>query len=482
MEDIKKQGFWRRLFSRIRTSLGWIKTDDEEVGLEEDALEGTTSSNISTSVRITSLEDVIYAIGQDLESLKVSFPNEYASFSDRLRFLETQYQKDFEDSQRELVFAIHPEKNTTLRAKAIQLQKEVSLFVQTRGEAKQLYQELEVAIVKLNKLYNVSIRYAQERNQMLTQAHRALGYISEIYQEWCKCNCSHEESKFIRLVIYGEYMLCKTFLRNSDSMFADAKRDLNMTHESNLSDFFRAFLQDELSDLRDLVNNITDDAFKRSFNQDIGDLLQTLSFAGMDIEILFMQSEFWQRVFQIENAVTEYIYQSNLGNADFEGVKVLECMNISVTFEEIENSPRDEARVSLSALYSQTKDERAWLLFKFLDVVSEEVTFKDLYFLLALFNLIDPLKSTDNQLYRCVENYVSKYNYDAQKIADKKERILRDTHNAQYAVLAYTADSNATAERIENSLKQCRFSFQRDDMAFYMDSRYFGNLKSLFIQ
>ena len=121
--------------------------------------------------------------------------------------------------------------------------------------------------------------------------------------------------------------------------------------------------------------------------------------------------------------------------------------------------PITNARLALVSLFAATHDDRVWLLLKFLKNISNEVTYKEIYFLVLLFDLLELLKNTPNTLFKHIEKYIDKFSYDSESIRKKKMNLLNHANNNQFVNYIKVFSFDEDFDKIVGTLSMLGFDF-----------------------
>jgi len=473
-------------FQRILTAKD-VKALPErtEVVLEEDFKEQQIVEAVVDEISLAkrTLMTKLYALEQEIEVFKKDFSPQYTYYLEKINNMRESYNLSLEEIRTKMTFEIDPELNSKMHGDIINLEREIKRFIESEVKFDILSKRLQMLIVKLNILYNVSIKHPNENSKVTSQVLRALTTEKEIADEFKECDYILEDNQFkdriVTLISYADYHIFKISLRNSSIVPAQMIEKLVLFAQFKDFDYitaFKAFVEDELSDLGELVNLIGDEEYGRVFEKDIVKLLKENAYAT-DIRKHLLDEIFWSKVFLLESSLLEFLRNRNDVEEDMIKVKLIGRMNIRIKESEVLTLPKTNAYLALTSVFSTTRDERILLLIKLFKSVSNEVTYKEIYFLLQLFDAIGVIKRTPNTLSKHMEKYLAKYPYDRETINKKKMYVLNSSDMKQY-VMAFALDEEA--DKIIAALKNLSIDFQIKDDSIYINSFYFNGLEKAF--
>jgi len=108
--------------------------------------------------------------------------------------------------------------------------------------------------------------------------------------------------------------------------------------------------------------------------------------------------------------------------------------------------------------------------------ISKDVTYKEIYFLLELFDAIELIKSKPNELFKYIKKYLEKYPYDRQAVFEKKRMLLNSSHKDY--VVAFKLDDYYIDEII-STLETLNIDFKVVGGFVEINSFYFNNLANV---
>lgn len=425
----------------------------------------------------------LYELEQEIEVFKRELPNEYSYYLDKIENIRKTYNSSLEEIREQMTFEIDPELNSKMHGDINKLEREIKRFIESEVKFDSLSKKLQMLTVRLNILYNASIRHPNERGKVISQILTALNTEMEIAQEFKECSYILEDKqlrdRIVTLLSYADYQNFKTSLRNSSINPEQMVEKLVLYAQFKDFDYiaaFKAFLEDELSDLGDLLQLISEEQYRRVFEKEIAALLKEIAYAT-DIKAHLLDTAFWRRVFELESSLLEFLKGCNAVDEDLIKVKLIERMKIQAKESEAVTSPKTNAYLALTKVYSTIRDERIWLLTKLFKRVSDEVTYKGIYFLLQLFDALSVIQNTPNSLSKHMEKYIIKYPYDSKTIMKKKMYVLTSSSKKQY-ITAFALDDDA--DRIIAILERLNIDFKVENCNICINSFYFNGLENVF--
>ena len=92
-----------------------------------------------------------------------------------------------------------------------------------------------------------------------------------------------------------------------------------------------------------------------------------------------------------------------------------------------------------------------------------------------LFDALEVLQSTSNDLIKHIEKYISKYPYNHKTIEEKKREVFSSS-NKDYVVI-FSLDDYADA--IVSTLEKLKFDFKVENGNVFVNSFYFNGLENV---
>lgn len=451
-------------------------SDEQETSNE--LLEEEERINVAKRTLMTKL----YALEQEIAVFENDFPDEYHVFLQRIDDIRVSYNSSLEALKKLLTFEIDPETDTTKIDEVIKLENEIKRFIETTVKFHIISKRLQRLIKKLNILYNVSILHSSEceKGKVCMQLKHAIESESKLAEEFKTCDHILQDKQLkervIDLLSYVDYEIFKTAIRNSKQQPAELIGSLVMKNKFDEFDYvtaFIAFIKDEISDLLELLPLVSDTSLRKLLKAKSDKMLTMMTYAD-DLGTLIVNTVFWDEFLTFESTLIEILKDSGV-DKDKAKVKLICRMDINVDENEVLVSPITNTNFSLVSVYATTHDERVLLLIKLLKNLSKDITYKEIYFLLLLFNALEVIKNTSNDLMKHIEKYVSKYPYDSRTIEEKKRNVLSSS-NKEYVVIFSLDDY---AEEVVKTLENLKFDFKVENGNVFINSFYFNGLENV---
>ncbi len=451
-----------------------------ELSNEDDEKEDILEERINVAKR--TLMTRLYMLEQEITVFEEDFPAEYNDFLGRIESLRASYNSSLDELKKLLTFEIDPESNTSKVDEVVKLEHEVKKFIDTTVKFHVISKRLQRLIKKLNILYNVSLSHSKERDKekVRMQLEYAIQSENKLVVEF---KDSHHilmdnqlKERVIELLSYLDYEVFKCSIRNSSQMPSDILSKLALSKFFDEFDFasaFTAFIKDELSDLNELLPLINDDNFVTLLKRKSEKLFVELTYSD-DAKSKFLEVDFWNGFLEFESTLLEMMKLSGV-EKDKITVKLIDRMNVKVDEDEVLNQPIAITNMALTTAFSTTHDNRILLLIKLLKNVSKDVTYREIYFLLQLFEIIGIIKNTPNDLISHIEKYLTKYPYTQKAIAEKKQEVF-NVSNKEY-VVAFALDDYM--DDAEKTLRSLNFDFKVENGNVLVNSFYFNGLENV---
>lgn len=446
---------------------------------EKDSEENQNKISLARRTLTTKL----YMIEQEIEVFKKDFPAEYNYFLSTIENLRATYESKLEDSKNKMTFEIDPEINGRLNWDIEELERAIKKFIEEKVKFNIFSKRLQFLVTKLNILYNVSIRHSNEHEKVMSQVDRAFDIESEMVEE-LKNNTyimqnARLRDRIITLISYVDYHIFKIALRNSDITPEEIIQKLVLFSRFKNFDYFttfKAFIEDELSDLDEMLPWINDEECRKIFDRKISNLLNEAS-TFINEEMLLVNENFWIKFFELETSLIEMLNYSNKKDGKKFKVKLISRMEIDVEEKEVLTLPKTNAYLAFVSIFSTTHDDRIWLLIKLIKSLSDEITYKEIYLLILLFDAIELIQRTPNSLKNYIEKYSRRYQYSRESIINKKECVLKSQAEKEYTKL-FPVDEDA--ENIIETLQNLKIDFEVTEDSININSFYFNGLEKMF--
>ena len=463
--------------ARLENELG-----KEIVKTEKEVSETEKYKQINLSKR--PLLNKLYLIEQKVDLFKEDFPNEYNYFFGEIEKLRNFYKLSLEEEDKTLTLKVDPEFNGELIWKIEELDSKITLFIEKNIKFEIFSQKFQKLIVKLNILYNVSILHSNEKEKVIAQTKKALEVEMEFVQELKNCvhifSDRYLKERIITLISYTDYHIFKIILRNSKYSIQEILAHLVIINQFKGFDYisaFNGFMQDEISDLNELLDLISNPNYHKEFDKNIK-YIKNQIFCDKEIQSCVLDEGIWREIFKIESNLIEFLKNQKVENEDKIKVKIIDRMKIRVREDDVITSPKTNAYLALIEIFSITHDDRIWILIKLWENISKNITYKEIYFLLLLFDVTDVIKNTSNILYRQLEKYFVKYPYDRATINRKKIYVMNSNVQKKYVKILSLIEQR---DKIISILKNLNMDFKIENDGIYINTFYFKGLKEVFI-
>lgn len=440
--------------------------------------EDTTTKEERINAEKRTLMTRLYAVEQEITVFEKDFPKEFKDFSNRIEELRQIYNSSLDAVSKELTFEINPEIDGNRIGQVVKLERDVQRFIESKVKFNIISKRLQRLITKLNISYNVSIFHYNEREKETTISHlkKSLALTQTMAQELKTCDYILSDvqlkERIISLISYSDYQIFKLFMRISDKDPREVIPILTTMVEFDKFDYvssFVAFIKDELSDLVELLPKINDDECRKAFEFKSNKLFGTFTYC--EAEDIIIDRAFWFAYFDFESSLLEMLRSNGVKKEDAE-VRLIIRMDINVNKDDVLISPMTKTHLALISLFATTHDSRILLLFKLLRNVSKDVTFKEIYFLLQVFDAIDIIESKPNDLFKYIEKYLKKYPYDRRAVFEKKKLLMNSPYKDY--VVAFKLDDYT--KEIISTLETLNIDFNVVGDFVEINSFYFNEL------
>lgn len=451
--------------------------DSNSLSLQNTLLpeEGDRKLNISKRA----LTNKFYVLKQEIKIFKNDFPKEYFDFLEKIEELEEKYNLVLQESIKPMTFEIDPELDNNLRTEVKMLENSIRRFINSEVKFSILSKRGQELIVKLNILYNISIEHKKEKEKqkVLSRIEEVLNLEQEMIKDFKDndylTNDPRKKDRIITLFSYADYQVLKLSIRCSNFSLEEIIDKFPLLSEFYGFDFktaFRAFVQDELSDLLDKLGKISDERFRKSFSKQIEKLLTDISCNDF-----VLNQNFWNRFLAMESSIIEVLNQNKSKGEKYK-VNILEKMDISISESEVLTLPKTNAYIALTLVFSITGDERILILIKLFDNLNDKITYKEIYFLFLLFDVLSVLKRYSSEFMTHFEKYEKKYSYDSNSIRKKKEALMNSNVKKEY-LLAFSLGEED--DSIVSELENLNIDFIVQEDNIYISSFYFNELENV---
>lgn len=480
------KNFFKYVFSYFNKNIDMdnsknISTDN--VKILEEALEDIENSNFDEKIVISKKTIIakLYSLEQTITVLEIDYPKEFDTFMQKIEEIRKCYMISIEESEKPLTFEIDPDIDYEKIKEVIKLENEIKRFIQQKMKFDIISNRLQCLIKKLNILYNTSIYYENEKDKVLNQLRHALDSEKEIVKEFKECDSILEDIKLkeriLSLISYTDYLIFKTDIKNSNIEPKYLSKNILIDNEFKGYNYvldFKDFILDEISDLGELLPLLTDDACSFALKTRIGNLLKKITYTE-DFKDYIFDNIMWKEFLELEKSVIDILNVCGISK-DKANVRILIRMNINVNEEKIFVSPRTNTILCLSNITSGIGDTKSILITKLLSSLSDDITYKEIYFLLVLFDFLDEVVNKNSELLKYIKKYINKYSYSNNTITKKKQEVF----NIDDKNYIFTFSINEIEkELIKRLLEKSNLDYVLDKNNVYLNSFYFKELNNV---
>ena len=465
----------KKIFDFFKKVFGWSWKDDkkDEVNSEK--------SNVDNAEDITkTMITRLYVLNQKIVVFQESFPEEYKKFQEQINKLTNKYEYSLKNYQKDLTYEINPENDGELLGKVLMLEDEIENFIQKEVKFEIISKQLQKLILKLNILYNVTITHnkKEEKEKAMAQVQRAIVLEFKIVQEFKNCKYLLEDNRLnneiIKLISYVDYEIFKNSIRNSSIEPIEALKKLAIMVEFNKFDYvynFKAFFEEELAQINLLILQIPEHEQRKLLKEEYNKILNNITEFNEDNRILL--PKFWTNFFDLESNIFELLVDYNVEKENIK-IKISSGINIEVKEDEVITSPKANTYLSLLKVFSKIQDDKIILVMKLLKNLSNDITYKEIYFLLVLFEIDNIIQDFPSE-FEDIEKYQKKYPYSEKIIFKKKKKVLHS--NCNEYIFVFTLEE--CEEELLEVLKQINMDFKVVKNNIFFNKIYFNGLTNV---
>lgn len=457
------------------------KITQEEVGqmlegLEE--IEKKENNKIEISKRTIIAK--LYSLEQTISVLNPKYKDAYDGFSKEIEELRNSYIVELDESGKDLTFGIDPDINIKKLAEVSKLEEKINKFIQEDLRFGKLKNSFEHLILKLNELYNVSIYVTGEENKVLMQLENGLTVQMKLIEELKGyefiLNNKEKMNVILSLVLYSDFLIFKIKIKNSEVGVKETIDNLvSNTEFKGLDNIntFKDYVLAEITNIRKLLEKVQNNAVKIKLEKEIGNFETKIIYN--DTKELFEDDEIFKEYFKIEKQIIDVLISNGLSKEEAK-INVLEEFEIKVKQEELYISPKTNAIISLSSIYSGPLQIKALIALKILNNLSDNISYKEIYFILLLLNLLDVLKAEEDDFSSNILKYKRKYPYSNAQIKEKN-RLLKNKGNGSYIYVFEVNDIES--KEIVKALDNLEIDYNCQDNKILFNDFYFKEMKNV---
>jgi len=437
--------------------------------------------NISRRTLLTRL----YMAEQQISIIQNEFPQEYTDFINTIELLREDYNETLQESMKELAFEIDPEDSGMKLGKVLKLERDINKFLEKEFKFSILSKRMKKLIKAMNIMYNVSIFNIEpyEREKILSKLTRALKIEEELIYEFKQSDYILKDrglkEKMIELISYLDYEMFKIAMRSSQEQkpINELIEKLAILREFRGFEYekaFKAYIQKEVLNLtNNLIPLIEDTHYQEKQNRRVAELLQRLIY--VENNDILLENLFWNDYLDLE---TNLLMILKLNGISKEICKVQLIINIDIDEDEVLNYPKDTTMSELINIFSKTHDEKILLVIKVLENISKDITYKEIYFLLLLFDVIEIIQTTPNAIIKNIGKYIEEYPYGHNKIEKKKNTFMKQSSNKGEYIYLLSLDDYDKQSIIE-VLKKLNMDMKVEKNNVLINSFYFQGLDNV---
>lgn len=452
----------------------------EEEGISEGVFEETQEVEIDEDEKVNvakrTLLSKLYWLEQEISIFEKDFPEKYQSFMEKIEKLRETYNSSLEEISKLVTFEIDPENSWSKKGEVTKLENEIKRFLEKEVKFSMLSNSIQRLILKLNILYNTSIAHSNEDKKVMSQIRKAFDVATKFAKD-LKGNdyiLADEQLKerIVNLLSYADYQILKTSIRNSNESLEELISKLVMVVEFEEFDYenaFKAFVKDEITDLGDLLTLIDDNKCCDILRRQAMKLLSEITYSEK-----ILNRTFWNDFLSFESCLLEELKVIGVEKEKVR-VNIIVRMDVKIDEDDVLVLPKTNAYLELIKIYSLTQNPKILLLIKVFKNLSQDVTYKEIYFLLLLFDAIKIIEKTPNELFKHIEKFIKEYGYDEQIVSRKKDS-LKKSSNKDYTPIFILDDYE---EEVLKTLESLNIDFKVMGDNVLINSFYFEGLDKI---
>lgn len=440
---------------------------EPEEPLEENEEEANTKKEIITSRRTVLTR--LYVLEQKTIVYKELFPENYMEDLEKIKDLRNLYNKLLCENKKSLTFQINPELDVSLLQDTIQLERKVDLFIEKNVKFKLLSEKLKTLIAKLEILYNVAIEHPNEANKIYSRSDIAREFAKSLYNEISENKAILEDEqmleRFVKLLVYAEYLITKTRVRIS---YEKPTQKSKIMENFDYTKAFTAFASDELQQADEMISKIQEEEIRKTIKSDKEKLVQELILKNGFLD----EPEGFEEIFKLENTIFNVLLLTDKKSAKF---ALLKNMDIDINERELVKNPIDQSKIALTQLFSVTYGENILITLKFLGGLSKDTKYKEIYYIFIIFDVLDFSLTFPNSVQKEMKKYANEYPYSKDVVDNRKYAVL-DSDKPKNYLYAFSVEDGDEKEDVEQALKELKIDFETKGNAILLNSFYFKNM------
>lgn len=506
MQTIKSK--WRNFLNYIIKGLSKMVVEDieeapsenelEEIAtyIEDEAEKAESFENDKFVIDKRSMLTRLYSMEQLIKTFDETFPDSYSEFLERIEGLKLEYQTSLEeyiDSLKKgvLTFEIDPDEDSSKMTEVVNLEKEINSFVENDLKFYMISRRVQKMCLKLNILYNTSIHHSNDSDKakVLAQLERAKESISDIIED-AKSYSFFASDKIKRnylidFISYADYLVFKCTVRNSSNLdLKEVFKNLFIKKEFDGLDhtqIFRDFVLEELENLSIVLDKLLkNEEYYLPFLRKI-QKLQNFNYE-VSVSKVIETEKYWLEVIDIENNILNCL--TLLGyEKEMVEIILLDRFDAGIDEKEVFFSVKSQACLAIADVFYKTQNINSAIVLKIVSNLNSDVTYKEVYFILLLFDLIETVNSTkglSNSFIKGINKQVQKYgsSYTKNDLKKKKLELLSYDNEKKTYVKVFSA-SNSDLKRFSTALRNEKFDFIISGNDIYLNSFYFQGFENI---
>lgn len=475
--------FMKKLFEKEEAEEN--STNSEE--LEEDLSLDLQESDDRFVIEQRSLINKIYSLSKMIKCFEDIYPEKYNEFSIKIETLMKDYNDTLDEylnsySNRKATFEIDPDKDTKRVYEVINLEKEISYFIDNDFRFSIISKKVQKLCLKLNILYNTSFIYYKESDmqKVVAQTERARDTLKELVEDIKSYNFfvsdRMKREYLIDFISYADYLIFKCNLKNSNTSLAELLDSLALRREFVGIDIENAFCNlviDELENLEELVEKLQFTNFYEIF-------LNRISYLQSETTVFNIENNtLWRSFLEIESDVLNCLHLNNQSG----DIALLSRFHIDINENEVFFSVKSQACLIFADIYYKTQDIEIFIVLKLISLLDDELTYKEVYFILLLFDLVDKITVRKEISRTFIINMGKlkqnpKYEYSKEEIEQKKKYVFERSGKLGSYVKILSSD-DSTISKVSHTLEEKNFDFVATGNSIYLNTIYFKELKNV---
>ena len=418
------------------------------------------------------------------------FPNEYARYKSRIDGYKEEYQRELDEyidayENRKVTFCIDPENESKKINAVYMLENEIDTFIVRDVKFKTWVVKLSELCYKLNILYNVSLN-SSDKKSIFNQATRAINNlennISELKNEVFFNSDVRKKTEILEYVFYSSYIVFKLFLRCGEvANFIDFKEKIRLDDFFEISEYNTNVLKFVIDDIKNIEKYITAELQNDKMYAALLEKYERLQRQYVESEKeIATDNVYFEKILKSENTI--------YGIANIHGKEFNVPFSTLIDMSEYnkEGSILTAKEYSLFVLRCISNNISASMLVQFIERVSDNMTYKEFFFICKIFNLHDIVKeiavsngitSITSQFAKLEEKYRSVYS--DKEIILKKQKVLRHKNDTVNKYGKFVEIENGMIEQFCNELEGLSLDYYRNGKIIYLNSIYFNGFANI---